>query len=124
DFWGTWCTHCLQAAPDLNRLSQNYSSYGLEVIGIAEERGTQTQEQVKKIRGMPQRFRMEYLVLLGGGVDGNCPVSNQFRVTGYPTAVLLDEHGVIVWRSRDEQGLDPQALRELEFEIKKRLNIR
>ena len=51
-----------------------------------------------------------------------CPVRDQFNISGYPTLILLDETGRIVWRG--DQGLDRQQLHLLETEIRKRLSQR
>ena len=48
----------------------------------------------------------------------NLDMPDQFGVTAYPTLILLDESGRILWRG---EGLDDKNLRSLDFEIKKRL---
>lgn len=116
DFWGTWCIHCLQAVPSLNILQERYGPYGLEVVGIAYESGTPT-EQVRKVNDVRQRTRMNYRVLLGSDRE-TCPVRRQFGVKAWPTMVLLDENGRIIWRG---EGFDAQHARELEMVIQQRL---
>jgi thiol-disulfide isomerase/thioredoxin len=119
DFWGTWCIHCLHTIPNLNILQERYGPYGLEVIGIAYETGAPA-EQVRKVNDVRQRTRMNYRVLLGSDRD-TCPVRKQFGVRAWPTMVLIDDTGRIVWRG---EGGDPQHLRELEVVIQQRLAAR
>ncbi len=118
DFWGPWCFPCLDAIPHLNILQGNYGPQGLEVIGIAYVEGS-LQEQVQKIEHvsrMPGK-QITYRVLLGGERD-SCPVLKQFDIRCWPTLVLLDENGVILWRG---EGLDRQNLKELELRIRHKL---
>ncbi len=119
DFWGTWCVHCLHSVPHLNILQHTYGPAGLEVIGIAYEEGT-PMEQVQKVNRVRQRLQMNYRVLLGSD-RAQCPVRTQFGVINWPTLVLLDESGRIVWRS---EGLDSPQIKELDSIIRQRLNVR
>ena len=119
DFWGTWCAYCMQAIPHLNMLQDRYGPAGLEVIGIAYEDGTFLQ-QVAKVNRARQMRQIRYQVLLGGDRD-RCPVRTQFAVLNWPTLVLLDENGRIIWRG---EGLDGQQLRELDVIIHQHLRIR
>lgn len=120
DFWWTGCIPCRQAIPHLNILQQNYGPYGLEVVSLAYETGT-PEEQARKVRGVRDRYSINYRLLLGTGLQTECPVRTQFQVTHFPTMVLIDESGQIILRL---DGLDAQRLRELETEIKRRLNVR
>ena len=119
DFWGTWCVHCLHAVPHLNILQERYGPYGLQVVGIAYEEGPPA-EQVQKVNRVRQRLGMNYQVLMGAD-RGQCPVRAQFAVANWPTFVLLDEGGRIIWRA---EGLDANQMRELEIIIKQRLGVR
>lgn len=119
DFWGTWCPHCLRAIPYLCDLQGQFGPYGLEVIGVAYENGSLS-EQAQKVRSARGRMIMNYQTLLGGP-KGQCPVQNQFQIQQFPTLILLDESGTVVWRC--DQGMSPEKLRELNQEIRKRLNM-
>jgi thiol-disulfide isomerase/thioredoxin len=118
DFWGTWCVHCLHAIPHLNILQQRYGRYGLEVVGVAYEDGTAL-EQVQKVNRVRQRLEINYRLLMGSD-RLTCPVRTQFAVSHWPTLVLLDENGRIIWRG---EGLEGPQIRELENVIKQRLGV-
>jgi thiol-disulfide isomerase/thioredoxin len=121
DFWGSWCVPCQYAIPHLKDLQWRYGQWGLEVVGIAYEYGPPAQ-QATNVRRVANRLQTNYRLLLGTGFDSDCPVRRQFQVRKYPSLFLIDEKGTIVWESRE--GLGERELQELEFEIKKRLNVR
>jgi hypothetical protein len=75
-----------------------------------------------QVRRVASRHQTNYRLLLGGGLHSDCPVRRQFQVHSYPSLFLLDDTGTIVWESRE--GLQDRQLQELEFEIKKRLNVK
>lgn len=112
DFWGTWCMPCRRTLPTLKGLQTKYGSQGLEVIGIAYEHGGTPQEQAHKVNGVCQNLLINYRQLLGSGP--NCVVRNQLRVQGYPTLILLDDQGNILWRHAGELGrTDAEELERL-----------
>jgi thiol-disulfide isomerase/thioredoxin len=109
DFWGTWCGPCLRAVPELSRLNATYGAAGLEVIGIACERGSPA-ENAGRVRSTRQRLNIGYRLVLG-----DSSVQDQFHVTAYPTLVLVDGEGALLWRGAPDQS------RELEGIIRRRL---
>ncbi len=121
DFWYSNCNPCLKSIPHLKELQRLYGPYGLEVIGLAYESGTRA-EQVSKVRMVQSKLAVNYNTLLGGG--DSCPVRHQFDVHSFPSLVLVDEQGNILWRSPKGQGIDRRALGEVEMEVRRRLGIR
>jgi thiol-disulfide isomerase/thioredoxin len=120
DFWYSTCPHCLPAMPKLAKLQQEYGSYGLEVVGIAYEKGD-FDRQAMNVRGVRARLGANYTMLLGGGGTGPCPVRTQFGVSRFPTLVLLDASGNIIMQ---KEGLDERGEYELVMEIRRQLGIR
>jgi thiol-disulfide isomerase/thioredoxin len=121
DFWGTWCGPCHQAIRHLVALNNVYAPYGLETIGIAYEKGASAEDHARKVAGVRQRYGINYRLLLGTGYDAECPVRSQFLVQAYPTLVLLDDTGRVLWRS---EGLTPEKTEELDLVLRKYLRIR
>jgi thiol-disulfide isomerase/thioredoxin len=117
DFWKTNCPPCLQTIPTLRILQDKYAGQGLEVIGIANEDGGTLPEQAHKVTAVAQERQVNYTLLLGGGK--NCPLRRDLQVSAYPTLVLLDENGAVVWRHVG--ALDALQRDDLEFAIKRRL---
>lgn len=120
DFWGTWCGPCLRSIPHLCDLQGQYGPYGLEVIGIACEQNGSLQDHAQRVRSTRGRMVMNYQTLLAGLI-GQCPVQSQFQIRQFPTLILLDESGMVVWRC--DQALSPEKIRELQLEISKRLRM-
>lgn len=117
DFWETHCGPCLRAIPHLNIFQEKYGVYGLNVVGIAYEEGT-PEQQARKVERIRGRLRVNYTLLLGGGNGQRCPVRTQFAVRAFPTLVLIDETGRILWRS---EGLQKPQLTELDLLLRRRL---
>ena len=117
-FWHSSCVPCLYTVPALVKWQKDYGASGLEVIGIAYEKG-ERDKQAANVRAIRGRYSINYTTLLGGGE--RCPVERDFKVAAHPTLVLVDESGEIVWRG---EGYEPRQLQELEFEIRKRLDRR
>jgi thiol-disulfide isomerase/thioredoxin len=119
DFWGTWCLPCRQTIPHLRILQERYGAAGLDVVGITYEGYGKPQEQKRKIYDVSQNARINYQVLVGAP---NCPVKKQFGVHAFPTLVLLDENGWVIWRH--EGAMEPAELNDLEIRIQSRLGSR
>ena len=123
DFWFSSCGPCLQSIPHLVELQRRYKNFGLEVVGIAYEKGT-PEEKVSKVRPIRARYHMNYTTLFGGSGPEPCPLRTQFDVTSFPSLVLLDDEGNIVWKNQKDEGIDQRQLAELELEIRRGLGIR
>ena len=119
DFWTSPCLPCVHAMAHLKGWENRYRPYGLEVIGIAYVDGT-PQEQAQKVNAVRLAKQINYRLLMGSDAS-TCPVKAQFAVYRFPTLVLLDETGRIIWRS---EGLTREQVPELEAIIKQKLGVR
>ncbi len=118
DFWWTECPPCLASLPDLRSLHQRFSGKGLEIIGIANEPGGTFHEQALRVQSVSSRYQVPYKQLLSGGV--NCPLRTQLDVQRFPTLVLLDAQGWILWSHVGRMDASTQA--ELDRLIERRLS--
>jgi hypothetical protein len=86
----------------------------LEVIGIACEKGAPA-DSVRRVKDIRGKLGVNYRLLLGD--DGaHQPVEHQFAITAYPTLVLVDVDGAIIWR-----GEGTGRIGDLEQILKRRL---
>ncbi len=115
DLWHTRCRPCIEGIPHLNKLHTKYHRHGLEILGVAYEKGT-LQEKQQALEKALQRLNLtfQYRLLFGGGGPGKCPLAEQLEQHYYPTMILLDENGKILYRA---EGIDPQTMYELEATI-------
>jgi thiol-disulfide isomerase/thioredoxin len=115
--WKTTCPPCLQSIAILRILQDKFGPQGLEVVGIAYEDSGTAVDNAQRVAAVGQGRQANYKLLLGGGAS--CPLKRDLQIRMYPTLILLDESGTILWRH--ESALDREKLDELEFFIRRRL---
>jgi thiol-disulfide isomerase/thioredoxin len=109
DFWGTWCPPCVSSIKHLVELQKQFGPDRLTVVGVAYEEGPRD-ERAKAVTEVAQRMGINYPLVLGG-LDGPCPLKSAFNVQAYPTMVLVNRYGRILWR---DQGATPDTLARLD----------
>lgn len=87
NFWGTWCGPCRQEIPHLVSLQERFGDEGLQVVGVALERGA----GVKRVRKFAKQRDINYPVGLGDGTI----VRKYGGVRGVPTTIVIDADGQI-----------------------------
>ena len=120
DFWFSECGPCRAAMPHLNKLQADYGKHGLEVIGVTYEPGATISEKQQNLNEGLRRYSLNprYPLVFGGDGKGECPVAKRLEVHRYPTLILLDETGKIIWRN---EGLEPKKANELAWKIYEKL---
>ncbi|MDP6892590.1 MAG: redoxin domain-containing protein [Verrucomicrobiota bacterium] len=83
DFWATWCGPCKKEIPHFIRLTNEYKSNELTIIGISDE-------PESKLRQFAQKHGINYLV--SSHKLNFAPYNN---ITGIPTTFFIDGDGVI-----------------------------
>ncbi len=106
DFMTTTCAPCKKAIPTLTGLQDKYGRHGLEVVGVVCD-----EEPISERKALAASYRraqrLNYpLYVEPGGEPG--AIRERFRVEVYPTLVLLDGAGEVLWRGspRDAADLD------------------
>lgn len=86
DFWGTWCAPCLKAAPELQKLHEDYAERGVKVLGLNfREKHPQKAIDLAKSEGWT------YDILLGAD-----QVVRDYRVRIFPTYWVIGFEGEVV----------------------------
>jgi thiol-disulfide isomerase/thioredoxin len=101
DFWETACVPCIESIPALKELKNRYGSQGLEIVGIACEQGGTTEFQADRVNEVRQKQLINYRLLLDG--DNGIAQTN-LKVDRFPTLILLDDQGRILWRRVGKLG--------------------
>jgi thiol-disulfide isomerase/thioredoxin len=108
DFWGTWCQPCIRSIPHLVELQQRMGKR-LTVVGIACEADA-PQASSAKVSETVRRLKVNYPVLLSRN-DGSCPLQEALHIQAFPTMILVDRQGRVLWR---DQGATPATLARLD----------
>jgi thiol-disulfide isomerase/thioredoxin len=96
DIMGTWCHNCLDEAPLLERLQQEYGKDGLEVVGLSFEISGDPALARKNLQLFKDRFGLSYTLLFCGNMDDenvNKRIHNQLdHFFAYPTTIFIDKN--------------------------------
>lgn len=109
DFWGTWCEPCVKSIPHLVELQERLGPGRLKVVGIACEKGD-GKGSAANVAKTVECLGINYPILLSS-MEGPCPLQEALHVQAYPTMILVDRQGRILWR---DQGSAPITLARLD----------
>lgn len=100
DFWGTWCQPCVRSVPHLVDLQERLGGKQLQVVGIACEREeTPPAQRLATVAQVSKKLGINYTVLVSS-LDGTCPLQKALHVQAYPTLILVDRQGRILWQDQ------------------------
>lgn len=116
DFYGSWCGPCRRCIPKLNQLHREFEARGLNVVGVACEYGSRA-EAIATAKDARVTLGAEYTVLVSP-LDDESPIRDYFGVSGYPTLVLLDHAGNILYKGT---GGDASTIAQLRGAIQRNL---
>lgn len=97
DFWGTWCNPCRELTPDLQEIYSKYGSTKLKLISIASDDKSSVMNYIKG-----QNIQWDNVV---DPFDVG-PICRRYKVNNFPTFVLIDPKGRIVYRGIGKVGLE------------------
>jgi peroxiredoxin len=86
NFWATWCPPCIEEMPVLNRISADYESRGLVVLGLAGD------DDVGRIKDFVAGEPLDFEVLH----DPGGAIGTHYGITGYPETFVIDRDGKVV----------------------------
>ncbi len=95
DFWGSWCVPCRKSHPELLALYKTYKDKGFDILGIAFESG-KLENQLKQWDLAIQEDGITWPQVLNSPEN---QLVKKFGVTSFPTKILVDPQGKIIYRS-------------------------
>lgn len=92
EFWGTWCSPCIEVIPHLTELQREYADRGLVVIGY-------TWEDAAEVRAFHKRMgeKMDYVVVTDTEEKTLSALAEAGVIQGFPYSFLVDRDGRVVW---------------------------
>jgi thiol-disulfide isomerase/thioredoxin len=89
NFWATWCPHCREERPKIQKLYEEWTKKGVEVITILI--GTSINDEPNNILKLMESNGYSFPVLL----DLDFSVTEAYGVTETPTSFFIDSEGII-----------------------------
>lgn len=100
DFWGTWCGPCIELIPNLVELHDKHKKK-VWFVSIANDE----KKNLGKLKNMVRQKRMSWIQLFDDENEQNS-ITNQYDVSCFPTSILVDPKGKIVFRGCGKNDFD------------------
>jgi len=102
DFWATWCGPCMAEIPFIKQLRKKYPADKLVIVGISQDRDKKKWQEAIKNEDMDWLHHL----------DTNADIAHLYGINWFPTLVLLDKIGNVVYAS-DNKKEDKDALPDI-----------
>jgi DNA-binding beta-propeller fold protein YncE len=97
DFWTSCCINCLHTMPILERLERRFKDKPVVVVGVHSPKFDQERE-ADRLRDILRDNRIEHPV----AVDAEMAIWRAWGVEAWPTVVVLDTSGRVIWAAMGE----------------------
>lgn len=99
DFWATWCTPCVAAFPENNKLSTEYKNKNVQFIAI-------TDDPKEKLENFLGKMKIDFWV----GRDDDKNDFKNYKVNGRPQMYIINKEGTIVYQGNK---VTPEIIEEV-----------
>lgn len=103
DFWGSWCGPCISDFPNVKSLKNDLKDQ-IEILGIASD-------QEKNWRRAIESYGLAWYHILIG--TGDQDFATLLDVRGYPTKILIDPNGKILYKDSGSSEESFKKIRNL-----------
>jgi len=99
EYWGTWCGPCKAILPGLKTLYEANKEDYLSIISIAYK------DKLDLVKKHKEKYNIEWAQILNAS-NSNADFSAHYKIDGYPSFLLVDSSGKIVFRDSGINGFD------------------
>ena len=100
DFWASWCGSCIRSFPMLMELHEKYHDRGLLIIGISADRNPNAWRYALSQHVCPWPMMRETT----DSQKKRTSASDLYAIEYFPTFVLLDPAGQVIFSPYEEHG--------------------
>ncbi len=104
DFWASWCRPCSQYLPQLEKMAEDYSDRGFEVVIFCVDEASTISTARATLEGEDYPFTILF--------DPEKAVQDELGARRIPTTVLFDPEGNELWRHVGYASGDEKDVRE------------
>ena len=101
DFWTSCCINCLHTLPTLASIEETFASEPVVVVGVHSPKFDAETER-ERLRAAVQEYGITHPV----AIDGSMGVWNGWGISSWPTVLVLDTSGRVVWAGAGEPNKD------------------
>jgi peroxiredoxin len=97
NFWGTWCSSCMEMVPEERKLVQSMTGKPFALLGVNSEKNS------AKLKSIMEREQMTWRSFRDDSTQG--PISTAWRIQSWPATFILDHKGIIRYRNVSAKDL-------------------
>jgi thiol-disulfide isomerase/thioredoxin len=99
NFWATWCPPCLEEMPELVVFQDQYSSQGVQVVGVAVD-------NLEQVKSFMELYDINFPVVLGqdDAIELGKKMGN--RISALPYTAIFDRNGKTLYAQPGKISID------------------
>ena len=113
DFWASWCGSCIRSFPMLMELHGKYHEKGLLIIGISHDRNPDAWRYALGQHACPWPMLHETTA----SWEGHTSASDLYAIEYFPTFVLLDPAGQVIFSPYEKHGFVDDERQQLKAKL-------